>query len=217
MRMVGPDVIDYLKDSQLVANIQEFFGVSIHYDKYSGKLKTNEESRRDNENKCICTEVDHNEGNYLLTCRNQKTNSCDTSSKEFNGYIRQTELLQQREDESADKHKEENTSAILENPHYTINNLFWYYLFLFGTELGDEIFYSAFIPFWFWNIDGAVGRRMVLVWATVMSIGKIKQIIYLIDLLKYAIKKDWILIIIDILHVNYMYKCHLHMACSKVH
>lgn len=54
-----------------------------------------------------------------------------------------------------------------------INNKFWYYLFKFGTELGDELFYSMFIPFWFWNIDGAVGRRVILVWAIVMCIGTV--------------------------------------------
>lgn len=54
---------------------------------------------------------------------------------------------------------------------YTIENKFWFYLFHFGTALGDETFYSSFIPFWFWNIDGAVGRRVVLVWAIVMYIG----------------------------------------------
>ncbi|CAH0714103.1 unnamed protein product, partial [Brenthis ino] len=53
-----------------------------------------------------------------------------------------------------------------------INNKFWYYLFVLGTELGDEIFYATFIPFWFWNIDGAVGRRVVLVWTIVMYIGQ---------------------------------------------
>lgn len=58
-----------------------------------------------------------------------------------------------------------------EPPKFTVTNKFWYYLFLFGTELGDEIFYATFIPFWFWNIDGAVGRRIVLVWAVVMTIG----------------------------------------------
>ncbi|XP_014472121.1 PREDICTED: sphingosine-1-phosphate phosphatase 2-like [Dinoponera quadriceps] len=165
--MIGSEVIDYLKDSQLVADIQRFFGVSIHYyEKHYGGTSDGEEPRSSSdEDKCICTEVDHNEGNHLLTCRNRKTNGCDTNSKEeFNGYITQTE------DESSDKHREE--AAAEKSPHYTINNPFWYYLFLFGTELGDEIFYSAFIPFWFWNIDGAVGRRVVLVWATVMTIGQ---------------------------------------------
>lgn len=54
---------------------------------------------------------------------------------------------------------------------YEITNKFWYYLFVFGTALGDEVFYASFIPFWFWNIDGAVGRRVVLVWTIVMYIG----------------------------------------------
>lgn len=54
---------------------------------------------------------------------------------------------------------------------YVIGKKFWYYLFHFGTALGDETFYSSFIPFWFWNIDGAVGRRVVLVWAIVMYVG----------------------------------------------
>lgn len=56
-------------------------------------------------------------------------------------------------------------------PKFRIRNYFWYYLFFFGTQLGDELFYTTFISFWFWNIDGAVGRRVVLVWATVMTIG----------------------------------------------
>ncbi|XP_011309058.1 sphingosine-1-phosphate phosphatase 1 [Fopius arisanus] len=53
-----------------------------------------------------------------------------------------------------------------------VNNYFWYYLFLFGTELGDEMFYCSFIPFWFWNVDGAVGRRIILVWSIVMTAGQ---------------------------------------------
>ncbi|KAG5890598.1 hypothetical protein JTB14_005115 [Gonioctena quinquepunctata] len=59
-----------------------------------------------------------------------------------------------------------------DNNRYVIENRFWYYLFLFGTSLGDETFYASFIPFWFWNIDGAVGRRVVLVWSAVMYIGQ---------------------------------------------
>ena len=58
---------------------------------------------------------------------------------------------------------------------YVIANKFWYYLFVFGTALGDETFYSSFIPFWFWNIDGAVGRRVVLIWTIVMYIGNEKM------------------------------------------
>lgn len=54
---------------------------------------------------------------------------------------------------------------------FTVTNKFWYYVFVLGTALGDEIFYSCFIPFWFWNVDGFVGRRVVLVWTIVMYMG----------------------------------------------
>lgn len=57
-------------------------------------------------------------------------------------------------------------------PGITVTNKFWYYLFIIGTELGDETFYACFIPFWFWNVDGVVGRRFVLVWATLMYLGQ---------------------------------------------
>jgi len=59
-----------------------------------------------------------------------------------------------------------------------IANPFWYYLFKFGTALGDESFYAFFFSCWFWNVDGAVGRRVVLVWALSMYIGQsLKDII----------------------------------------
>ncbi|KAF5286636.1 hypothetical protein FQA39_LY16210 [Lamprigera yunnana] len=61
---------------------------------------------------------------------------------------------------------------------FEIQNKFWYNLFVFGTALGDETFYTCFIPFWFFNIDGAVGRRVILVWSLVMYVGQsIKDII----------------------------------------
>lgn len=36
----------------------------------------------------------------------------------------------------------------------------------------DELFYATMIPFWFWNIDGYVGRRVVFVWSVVMYVGQ---------------------------------------------
>uniref|UniRef100_A0A182JYB0 Phosphatidic acid phosphatase type 2/haloperoxidase domain-containing protein n=1 Tax=Anopheles christyi TaxID=43041 RepID=A0A182JYB0_9DIPT len=61
---------------------------------------------------------------------------------------------------------------------YRVTNYFWYVLFIIGTELGDELFYATFIPFWFWNIDSAVGRRVVMVWSAIMYVGQsLKDII----------------------------------------
>jgi hypothetical protein len=53
-----------------------------------------------------------------------------------------------------------------------VTNKFWYYLFKFGTGLGDEVFYAFWFSFWFWNVDGAVGRRVVLLWGILMYIGE---------------------------------------------
>ncbi|XP_050457249.1 sphingosine-1-phosphate phosphatase 2-like isoform X3 [Cataglyphis hispanica] len=161
------ELIDHLKDPQLVATIQEFFGVKIYYDKYE-EFKSNKTTKKTEKREHIS--IDHNEENHILTCHNQKMNGCNTNgSKTFNRCIEQMELLKQQKNESMNK---EETLTVSENPHYAITNSFWYYLFLFGTKLGDEIFYSSFIPFLFWNIDGAVGRKVVLVWAIVFTIGQ---------------------------------------------
>ncbi|XP_030753286.1 sphingosine-1-phosphate phosphatase 2-like [Sitophilus oryzae] len=78
----------------------------------------------------------------------------------------------------ASSQKSDKPSGAKSTEKFVIRNKFWYYLFLFGTALGDEVFYTGFIPFWFWNIDGAVGRRVVLVWTLVMYIGQgIKDLI----------------------------------------
>jgi len=54
---------------------------------------------------------------------------------------------------------------------FTIESRVWYYLAQLGGAMGDEVFYALFFPFWFWNIDGAVCRRVVYIWAIMMYIG----------------------------------------------
>jgi sphingosine-1-phosphate phosphatase 1 len=56
--------------------------------------------------------------------------------------------------------------------HYVIGSQFWFWLFRVGTALGEEIFYASMFPFWFWNIDGAVGRRVIVIWALSMYVGE---------------------------------------------
>ncbi|XP_057380849.1 sphingosine-1-phosphate phosphatase 2-like [Daphnia carinata] len=72
----------------------------------------------------------------------------------------------------------ESSESDLEPQDYVIHNYYWYWLFKFGTMLGDEIFYASVFPFWFWNIDGAAGRRIINIWALSMFIGQsLKDII----------------------------------------
>lgn len=55
---------------------------------------------------------------------------------------------------------------------FVIENRFLYYLFTFGTELGNEFFYITFFPFLTWNLDAFVSRRLVMVWVWVMYLGQ---------------------------------------------
>jgi len=55
---------------------------------------------------------------------------------------------------------------------YEVTNRFFYFLFHFGANLGNEIFYMTFFPFWFWNIDGCVGRQLCTFWCIFMYLGQ---------------------------------------------
>ncbi|KAM4723539.1 sphingosine-1-phosphate phosphatase 1-like [Anableps anableps] len=55
---------------------------------------------------------------------------------------------------------------------FVIENRFLFYLFTFGTELGNELFYIVFFPFLMWNVDAFVSRRLIMVWVWVMYVGQ---------------------------------------------
>ncbi|XP_064180051.1 sphingosine-1-phosphate phosphatase 1 [Anguilla rostrata] len=55
---------------------------------------------------------------------------------------------------------------------FLIENKFLYYLFTVGTELGNELFYITFFPFFAWNVDAYVCRRLMIVWVWVMYLGQ---------------------------------------------
>lgn len=51
-------------------------------------------------------------------------------------------------------------------------NPFCHALFMFGSTLGNEIFYITFFPFLFWNIDEYIARRIVFLWALLLYCGQ---------------------------------------------
>ncbi|KAF7669179.1 hypothetical protein LDENG_00240820 [Lucifuga dentata] len=55
---------------------------------------------------------------------------------------------------------------------FLINNKLLFYLFTFGTELGNEMFFIVFFPFLFWNVDALVSRRLIVVWAWNLFVGQ---------------------------------------------
>ncbi|XP_078131025.1 sphingosine-1-phosphate phosphatase 1-like [Sander vitreus] len=55
---------------------------------------------------------------------------------------------------------------------FLIHNKILFYLFTFGTELGNEMFFIVFFPFLFWNVDALVSRRLIIVWAWNLFVGQ---------------------------------------------
>lgn len=54
---------------------------------------------------------------------------------------------------------------------YECNN-FIHKLFMFGAELGNELFYITFLPFIFWNVDDYIARRLIMLWVFNMYTGQ---------------------------------------------
>lgn len=55
---------------------------------------------------------------------------------------------------------------------YVVDNWLWYGIFRIGALLGDDVFYYTFMPFWFYNVNGIVMRKVALIWAIVMYVGQ---------------------------------------------
>lgn len=112
--------IEYLKRPELVVIVQEWFGIEYLNNEETNLNKTNYDSNismRDNQNN-----IDE------MSClKNENTNH-------------------QRNDSRDVKNRCTNSPGDLEETNklgYRITNRFWYYLFVIGTEFGDEIFYGS--------------------------------------------------------------------------
>lgn len=145
-------IVDYLKRPELVVAVQEWFGIEYANSRREKHIETADTFYDQNKSSNL-------EGNQYSHFHEQKTHRRKHSDDAT--CVTNPKLLQ-------NQIENEQTSA-----PYRITNKFWYYLFVIGTELGDELFYATMIPFWFWNVDGAVGRRIVFVWSVVMYIGQV--------------------------------------------
>lgn len=145
--------IEYLKSPELVVKVQEFFGIEYLHAHRDGKIDSSSVGGCDVNGKVGLAQRGQQQlvNGDLSSLDEDSSSSSSTSSG--NG---------------CDKHQ------IGKDKPYRVTNKFWYYLFIIGTELGDEIFYASFIPFWFWNIDSAVGRRVIMVWSAVMYVGMLR-------------------------------------------
>ncbi|RNA38492.1 sphingosine-1-phosphate phosphatase 2 [Brachionus plicatilis] len=55
---------------------------------------------------------------------------------------------------------------------YLVGNYFYYWFFLFITNIGNEVFYISFLPFVTWNYDDKVMILTCMAWAISMYIGQ---------------------------------------------
>lgn len=143
-------IVEYFKRAELVVAVQEWFGVEYA------------DSQQEKHNKNEDTFYDQN-----ISQRNRYSNYPEHKKHRRRESDESTCVTNSRKSQSATENE------ISDSAGYQITNKFWYYLFVIGTELGDELFYATMIPFWFWNVDGAVGRRVVFVWSIVMYIGQV--------------------------------------------
>ncbi|XP_026464204.1 sphingosine-1-phosphate phosphatase 1-like [Ctenocephalides felis] len=156
--------VEYLKGPDLVVEVQKYFGV-----KYKPSVqKNNSDTEYDINRKQI-----ENQQKYTAT-KNIYEQSDNSQFNDVNLKCHKRNVSTESQSSQCVSTDDASTDSDIElnKPKYEITNKFWYYLFRIGTELGDEIFYATFIPFWFWNIDGAVGRRVIFVWSVIMYIGQ---------------------------------------------
>ncbi|RWS04706.1 sphingosine-1-phosphate phosphatase 1-like protein, partial [Dinothrombium tinctorium] len=157
-------LVEWLKDPLLVSKFQHFYGIqSLDYRKC--RDKRNDKS----DVKCNCTIVEKIDAKNILPKESKvgeelRPRSVDIAECSF---CSTSDTASDNGDSSATE-----SDRLKRSPEYVVRNKFWYYLFSFGAGLGYELFYASFFPIWFWNIDGAVGRRMVLLWVIIMYFGQ---------------------------------------------
>lgn len=133
-----------LTSSKAVAKVQDFFGIERIFKKPAGGVNYSDESSNTTSG---LSSSDHDRNDYVH--RNDRSST--------NGPLRGNNNEQSHIDLKVD---------------YQVSNYFWYFLFQFGAFLGDDAFYYTFVPFWFFNINSFVIRRVLLLWALFMYIGQ---------------------------------------------
>lgn len=150
------NILKKLQDPQIVADFQHYFGVNVKEQKVTAESST-----------IKCREY-YDEANLL----SQRHLNQISSKKNVKGIWRAalSENTGGLSDIGSDEDFEMESKEHIQE--YEILNRFWYHLFFFATGLGGEYFYSVFFCFWAWNVDGAVLRRVIIIWMITMYIGQ---------------------------------------------
>ncbi|XP_069971415.1 sphingosine-1-phosphate phosphatase 2 [Penaeus vannamei] len=191
------NLIDRLQDPQLVAEFQHLFGVrrknrerdvardAVEKQEVAGATRENLLNRylgeQTHQNGVVsrrrCQQLPIPDAHHKTHFRQGSTASIASDCSTGSGRSLMERLLGENTGGTEGSMGEEEEGgdsgqALMEGQDFEIRNRFWYHLFSLATALGGELFYSIFFCFWAWNVDGAVLRRVIVIWMITMYIGQ---------------------------------------------
>jgi sphingosine-1-phosphate phosphatase 1 len=165
------DFINYLNNPQLVADFQKVFGIESRFDSQSAAAKLSSLSSTKTVNSLPKSPKQRPNKKKQRSISPKNQQSAQQENEKFKTENSNTE------NESKNKHRRQ-LSLVNNTDHANIiastiiHSRFWFYLFHVGAAMGYEIFYCLFFPFWFWNVDGAIARKVGFLWGIFMYIGQ---------------------------------------------
>ncbi|MBN3275166.1 SGPP1 phosphatase, partial [Polyodon spathula] len=179
----------YLQDPYKVAKFQELCGVKASFNWKGEKVKEKEPGLGVHSGNCNNHSINKNEkggeeNKDQSNCpRQRKTATSGNNVKQGgckNGLVAGTIVagagdFNKQDESGSEKRKKplrKNSLTGEAGQEFVIGNRALYYMFTFGTELGNELFYITFFPFFIWNIDAYVSRRLIVIWVWVMYLGQ---------------------------------------------
>lgn len=159
----------YLQEPSLVARFQHLCGVR-------GTFPNQEETRTQPHNNGACHRGDEEENPAVMGAGEGglRSRGKNLPKEEKENQPRNGSVVSRGEDVGGETLKPLRRNSLTGDAgqEFLIQNRFLYYLFTFGTELGNELFYITFFPFLMWNMDPFVSRRLIMVWVWVMFLGQ---------------------------------------------
>lgn len=169
------EMCNYLQDPCHVARFQKICGV---IGSFPGKPKNQDNGESEPEVPGLRKRIQHGEQCSDANIRNGSVG--DSDSSQVNGMQSDNTVRPESTSAAASvesdpvraKPLRKNSLTEEVGQEFLIHNKFFFYLFTFGTELGNEMFFIIFFPFVFWNIDALVSRRLIIVWAWNLFLGQ---------------------------------------------
>lgn len=158
-----------LNDPHLVAGFQRFFGVER---KITPAEPVKLEEEEGNGHSSLNGLAFHNGKSAFDVAAVDVLEDSDTMNHGYYLRSRKSTHMRYPSDVSTSSKSDTDSGKQSGEEDYTVKYPFFYYLFHVGASLGNEMFYCCFFPYWFWNVDGYVCRRLVLTWCLIMYIGQ---------------------------------------------